>query len=118
MSVRPLPVVFACSCGASAGRLANHVAATLDRDGEAEMAPIAAVGGDLPHVLTKATWRYPVVAIDGCHMSCARLCLERHGIKPARHLVLARFGVEKRERAEFTPAEAAAALRAIRAELT
>lgn len=117
MEAKPLPVLFACSCGASAGRLANYVAATLDREGAAEMAPIAAVGGDLPHVVTKATWRFPVVVIDGCHQTCARLCLEKHGIRPARHFVLANLGIASRERADFDPSELSRALREIKKAL-
>jgi uncharacterized metal-binding protein len=117
MTAKPLPVLYACSCPAGAGLLANHVAVTLDREGLAEMAPIAAIGAGEPQALGKAKSRFPVVALDGCPLACARKCLEKNGIRPARAYVLSAFGVEKRDRQGFTPSEEAAALAAVRADL-
>ncbi len=111
---KPLPVLFACSCGTSAGRLANHVAQTLDERGEAEMVPIAALAGKRPDAVSKAVSRFPVVAIDGCHLYCARYCLASQGLQPTLHVVLSDMGIAKRERAQFLPAEAVIALEGIR----
>jgi uncharacterized metal-binding protein len=117
MTAKPLPVLYACSCPAGAGLLANHVAVTLDREGIAEMAPIAAIGAGDPLALDRAHSRFPVIAIDGCPLACARKCLEKNGIKPSREYQLARLGVQKHDRQDFTPGEAQAVLAAIRADL-
>jgi uncharacterized metal-binding protein len=117
MATRVLPVLYACSGCTSAGELADHVARELDRAGIAEMASLAGIGAHEPQQLSRARSRFPVIAVDGCANACARRCLERNGIEPSRHFVLARYGVAKRARASFTAQEAEEALQALRAEL-
>jgi len=115
--MRALPVVYACSGCSSAGQLADHVARSLDRAGLAEMASIAGIGARETQQLSRAKSRFPIVAIDGCANACARRCLEAHGIDPARHYVLSRYGVVKRARANFDAEEAERVLQALRADL-
>ena len=114
---RPLPVLFACSCGTSAGRLAPRVAAALDRAGKAEAAAAAEVEAGMAQALTKARERFPVIALDGCERACARRGLERRGVTPFAHYLLSTFGIASREGGNFTPAEEKAALAAIAAGL-
>lgn len=115
---RVLPVAYACSGCTSAGELADHVARALDRQGLAEMGSIAGIGAGEPQQLSKARSRFPVIAIDGCANACARRCLERQGIAPARHYVLSSLGAPKRSGAAFDPADAERVLQAIGADLT
>ena len=115
--MRPLPVVYACSGCSSAGQLADHVARDLDRAGLAEMSSLAGIGAADKAQLSRAKSRFPIIAIDGCANACARRCLERHGIEPAWHYVLARYGVAKRSHAGFTADEAARVLLALSADL-
>jgi uncharacterized metal-binding protein len=114
---RALPVLYACSGCSSAGELADHVARELDRAGLVEMASLAGIGAQEPQQLLRARSRFPVVAVDGCANACARRCLERNGIEPSRHFVLARYGVRKRARDRFNAQEAEHALAALRGEL-
>ena len=86
--------------------MANHVALQLDRRGIAEMSCIAGVGGDVPSLVKVARSGRPIMVIDGCPLVCAKKCLERHDIVPARHLQLAEHGVKKRFHADFDPAQA------------
>jgi uncharacterized metal-binding protein len=117
--VNALSVAYACSGCSSAGEIADHVARRLDQAGLAEMGSIAGIGGEEPQQLCKAKSRFPVIAIDGCVNACARRCLERHGIAPARHYVLSRLGVAKRSRtAGFDAAAAERILQTISAELS
>ncbi|HLS86827.1 MAG TPA: putative zinc-binding protein [Burkholderiales bacterium] len=88
-----LPLVYACSGCTGAGQLANRVALMLQQYGAAEMASIAGVGGDVPALVAQAKSARPVIAIDGCALGCARRCLKRHGIVPARSYRLSDFGV-------------------------
>ena len=113
---RVLSVVYTCSGCSSAGQLANHVAVSLDRRGLAEMASIAGIGASDAQQLTRARSRFPIVAIDGCSNACARRCLERNGIVPARHHTLTDYGVIKRSREDFTAEEAERVLNLIAAE--
>ena len=117
--VSMLPVAYACSGCTSAGELADHIARRLDAAGIAEMGSIAGIGAAEPQQLSKARSRFPVIAIDGCPNGCARACLVRHGIEPARHYVLTRFGVPKAARtAGFDGGAAEGVLRRITAELS
>jgi uncharacterized metal-binding protein len=117
MVVKVMPVLYACSGCSSAGQLASHVAHALDRQGLAEMSSIAGIGADDPQAVGKARSRFPIIAIDGCPMACARRCLARHGVEPARHYVLSSYGVAKRARADFTAEEAHFVLQAIAEDL-
>src|SRR5690348_6233307 len=101
-----LPLVYSCSGCSSAAQLANHLAIRLDRAGKAEMSCIAGVGGDVPSLVRVATSGRPIVAIDGCALKCVQSCLARHGVQAATHYDLTQFGVKKRFRMDFDPAQA------------
>lgn len=113
----PLPLVYACSGCSSAAQLANHVALRLDRDGLAEMSCIAGVGGDVPALLKTAHSGRPIMALDGCPLACVKNSLARHGIEPARHYQLDRYGVKKRPHEDFDPEQACAVLEQVSADL-
>lgn len=105
-------LVYSCSGCSSVAQLANHLAVRLDREGHAEMSCIAGIGGDVPSLLRKlkhaVSAERPVVAIDGCVLSCARNALARHGVEPTRHLRLDRHGIRKVYGADFEPHDAEA----------
>ncbi|MCC7276477.1 MAG: putative zinc-binding protein [Alphaproteobacteria bacterium] len=109
-----LPLVYSCSGCSSAAQLANHLALALDREGVAEMSCIAGVGGDVPSLVRLATSGRPVIAVDGCPLSCVRSSLARHGVTPAAHHDLGAYGVRKRLHADFDPADAIALLPRLR----
>lgn len=112
-----LPLVYACSGCSSAAQLANHVALQLDRRGLAEMSCIAGVGGDVPHLLKIATSGRPIVALDGCPLACVKSCLARHNLQADRYHQLHTQGVRKRQHQDFDPAQAAAVLEQVSADL-
>jgi uncharacterized metal-binding protein len=70
------------------------------------MSCIAGVGGDVPSLVRVATSGRPIVAIDGCALKCVQNCLARHGVHAASHYDLTQFGVKKRFRMDFDPAQA------------
>ena len=113
----PLPLVYSCSGCSSAAQLANHVALRMDRDGLAEMSCISGVGGDVPQLVRVATSGRPIVALDGCPLECVRHTLARHGVQPARHYQLHKYGVKKRKHQDFDPAQAADVLAQVAADL-
>lgn len=96
-----LPLIYACSGCSSAAQMANAIAVTLDRTGDAEMSCIAGVGGDVPSLVRVATSGRPIVAVDGCRLACVRACLARHDVVPDLHLVLAEHDVKKQKHQDF-----------------
>lgn len=107
---QPLPLVYSCSGCSSAAQLANHLALRLDRAGLAEMSCIAGVGGNVPALVIKAKQALaqgrPVLALDGCALSCARACLAERGLAPTAHVQLHEHGVRKQLGTDFDAQQA------------
>jgi uncharacterized metal-binding protein len=103
---RALPLVYSCSGCSSAAQLANHVAVRLDREQIAEMSCIAGVGGDVESLVRTAASGRPIIALDGCHLQCAKSCLQRHGINPTMHYTLSELGIRKRYHSDFEAGDA------------
>lgn len=68
---------------------------------------------DVPSLVRKATSGRPVIAIDGCVLTCARSCLARHDVTSAVHHLLSDDGVRKRLGEGFDPEQAEAVLAGI-----
>ena len=112
-----LPLVYSCSGCSSAAQLANHVAVQMDRRGVAEMSCIAGVGGDVPQLVKLAKSGRPIIALDGCPLECVNHSLARHGVQPARHYQLHKYGVKKRNHQDFDAEQAAQVLGQVEADL-
>jgi uncharacterized metal-binding protein len=52
--------------------MSNHIAIELDRRGLAEMSCIAGVGGDVPKLVRIAKSGRPIIALDGCALTCVK----------------------------------------------
>lgn len=89
------PLVYSCSGCSGAGQLANRLALTMDHLGMAEMSCIAGVGGNVKKLVRTACSGRPIIAIDGCPLSCAKSCLANHHIIPTHHIRLDTLGVPK-----------------------
>lgn len=107
---RNLPLVYSCSGCSSAAQAANHIALELDRRAVAEMSCIAGVGGNVPALVIKARQALaqgrPVLALDGCALSCARACLAERGLAPTAHVQLHEHGVRKQLGTDFDAQQA------------
>ena len=90
-----LPLVYSCSGCSSAAQTSNEIAIALDRRNLAEMSCIAGVGGDVPSLVKVAKSGRPIIAIDGCALSCVKSSLARHGVQPAIWHELSRYDVRK-----------------------
>lgn len=94
-----LALVYSCSGCSNAAQLANHLAVRLDRTGVAEMSCIAGVGGQVKPLVNKlkeaVERQRPILAIDGCRLSCVENSLAHHGVKAQVHIQLAAHGVRK-----------------------
>lgn len=104
------PLLYSCSGCSSAAQLANHLALSLDRAGEAEMSCIVGLGGDVKPLVRTAQNAVavgrPIVMIDGCPLHCGRHTLARHGVTPDLHWDLSRLAVAKTKHVDFNPADA------------
>ncbi len=101
-----LPLVYSCSGCSSAAQMANYIALKLDRDGVAEMSCISGVGGNVPHLVDIARSGRPILALDGCPLSCTLHCLTERGVTASHHLKLHEQGVRKRYHSDFDRAHA------------
>lgn len=96
MSSTQKPLIYSCSGCSNVAQLANTLAVRIDRAGLAEMSCIAGVGGDVKSLVRKAQSARPILVIDGCHLKCAKACLERHNVQAKVHITLSNFGLRKR----------------------
>lgn len=103
---KKLPLVYSCSGCSSAAQMCNALALRLDRAGRAEMSCIAGVGGNVNKLVRTAASGRAIIALDGCHLACARACLEQRNLAPDRHYVLSDLGVKKEYGRDFDPVEA------------
>lgn len=98
-------LVYSCSGSSNVAQLANYVAVRLDRLGIAEMSCIAGVGGDVRALVKKATAGRPVIAVDGCPLTCCEKVLAAKGVEPVRMIRLHDLGLKKRQHVDFSAAE-------------
>lgn len=91
------PLVYSCSGCSNVAQLANDLAVVLDREGMAQMSCIAGVGGNVKPLVKVATSGRPILAIDGCALSCVKQTLAQHNVVPTWHLELTSFGYKKQE---------------------
>ena len=89
-------IVYSCSGGSSAAQLANTIAVRLDREGVANMSCIAGVGGGVPGLVKMAQSADTIIGIDGCHLSCVKVCLDQQKVTPSCHYDLSDLGVAKK----------------------
>jgi uncharacterized metal-binding protein len=101
----PATLVYSCSGSSNVAQLANHIAVRLDRLGITEMSCIAGVGGDVRALVKKATAGRPVIAIDGCPLTCCEQVLAARGVEPARVIRLHELGLKKRQHVDFDAEE-------------
>ncbi|HET9185371.1 MAG TPA: putative zinc-binding protein [Solirubrobacterales bacterium] len=110
-------LAYSCSGSSNVAQLANYIAVRLDRLGIAEMSCIVGVGGDVRALVKKATAGRPVLAIDGCPLSCCEAVLGAKGVEPERLIRLHEMGLKKRQHVDFDPQEREFVFRRVLEEL-
>lgn len=91
------PIVYSCSGCSNVAQLANDVAIKLNTMGIAEMSCISGVGGNVRPLVKLAKSGRPIIAIDGCPLSCVAACLSQHDVKATHHLELTKaMNLQKR----------------------
>ncbi|MBK5232882.1 MAG: putative zinc-binding protein [Thermoleophilia bacterium] len=98
-------LIYSCSGSSNVAQLANYIAVRFDRLGIAEMSCIAGVGGDVKALVKKATAGRPVIAIDGCPLTCCEQVLGAKGVNPRQMIRLHELGLKKRQHVDFETEE-------------
>lgn len=101
-----LPLVYSCSGCSNVAQLSNDIAIQLDREKIAEMSCIAGLGGSVPSIVKKARSGRTIIALDGCHLHCAKNCLALHGLVADHHYILTGFGIRKQYQSDCQQADA------------
>ena len=88
-------MIFACSGAADVGRIADMAARTMTKDGIGSMFCLAGVGGRVGDIMERTASASAILAIDGCSLECANLCLRQAGFEDFAHLRLDELSMEK-----------------------
>lgn len=88
-------LIFSCSGAADVGEVADRVARELTRKGAGKMFCLAGIGGRVSGIMATTQAAARILAIDGCKLDCARLCLEQAGFKDFPHVRLSDLSMEK-----------------------
>lgn len=111
------PIVYACSGCSNLAQMAHDISLNLDRDGIAEMSCISGVVGKVAPILDIAKSGRPIIAIDGCNLSCTKSCLEASDLKADYYYLISDLGFEKRSKWDDSLTENTIAMKSIYAQL-
>ena len=88
-------LIFSCSGAADVGEVADRTARKLARDRVGKMYCLTGIGGQVTSIVKTAQAADQILAIDGCTLNCASLCLKESGFENFAILKLAELGMEK-----------------------
>jgi uncharacterized metal-binding protein len=88
-------LIFSCSGAADVGEIADRTARKLGRDKVGKMYCLTGIGGQVASIVKTAQAADHILAIDGCTLNCASLCLKESGFENFVSLKLAELGMEK-----------------------
>ena len=88
-------LIFSCSGAANVGEIADRTARKLGRDKVGKMYCLTGIGGQVASIVKTAQAADQILAIDGCTLNCASLCLKEAGFEDFATLRLAELGMEK-----------------------
>ena len=92
------PIVYSCSGCSNLAQMAHNISLNLDGDGIAEMSCISGVVGKVAPIMDLANSGRPIIAIDGCALSCTKACLEASGLHADHYYQISDLGFEKRSK--------------------
>lgn len=88
-------LIFSCSGAADVGAIADRAARKLTADGAGKMYCMAGVGAKVGGIVASTQAAAKILAIDGCPLDCARLCLEQAGFTDYEHIRITDHGMDK-----------------------
>ena len=111
------PIVYSCSGCSNLAQMAHNISLNLDGDGIAEMSCIAGVVGKVGPIMDLANSGRPIIAIDGCGLSCTKSCLEASNLKADYYYLISDLGFEKRSKWDDSLTENTIAMKSIYEQL-
>ena len=111
------PIIYSCSGCSNLAQMAHDISLNLDCDGIAEMSCIAGVVGKVGPMLDMAKSGRPIIAIDGCSLSCTKACLEASDLKADYYYQISDLGFDKRSKWDDSLTENTIAMKSIYEQL-
>lgn len=111
------PIVYSCSGCSNLAQMAHNISLNLDGDGIAEMSCIAGVIGKVGPIMDLAKSGRPIIAIDGCSLSCTKACLESSDLKADYYYLISDLGFDKRSKWDDSLTENTIAMKSIYEQL-
>jgi uncharacterized metal-binding protein len=111
------PIIYSCSGCSNLAQMAHNISLNLDCDGIAEMSCIAGVVGKVGPIRELAKSGRPIIAIDGCDLSCTKACLESSDLKADYYYQISDLGFEKRSKWDDSLTENSIAMKSIYEQL-
>ncbi len=97
--------------------MAHNISLNLDGDGIAEMSCVSGVVGKVAPIVELASSGRTIIAIDGCGLSCTKLCLEASGLNADYYYQISDLGFEKRSKWDDSLTENTIAMKSIYKQL-
>jgi uncharacterized metal-binding protein len=113
MGSKGKPIVYSCSGCSNLAQMAHNIALNLDGDGIAEMSCMSGVVGRVIPMMELANSGRPIIAIDGCSLSCTKSCLELCNLQADYYYQISDLGFEKRSKWDDSLTENALAIKSI-----
>jgi len=111
------PIVYSCSGCSNLAQMAHNISLNLDGDGIAEMSCVSGVVGKVAPIVELASSGRPIIAIDGCGLSCTKSCLEASGLNADYYYQISDLGFEKRSKWNDSLTENTVAMKSIYEQL-
>jgi uncharacterized metal-binding protein len=87
--------VFACSCGADVGEIADLAGRKLSKAEGRHMFSCSSIAGKVDGLIKKAEAADTILAIDGCAVDCVKKCLAECGFTDVKHFQLGEIDLKK-----------------------
>lgn len=110
-------IVYSCSGCSNLAQMAHNISLTLDGDGVAEMSCISGVMGKVKPMMDLAKSGRPIIAIDGCELSCTKSCLDSSDIIIDYYFKISDLGFDKRDKWDDSLSENTLAIKTVYAGL-
>jgi len=91
-------VFFPCGGGSNCGQITNQVAVSLDVLGVGHIYCLTGIGAHIDSMVESAKNAKRIVALDGCHVACAKKTIEHAGLTVTDWICITEEGINKSHR--------------------
>jgi len=98
-------VLLPCAGGSNCGQITNRVAVKLDKEGVGRIYCLAGIGAHVDGMVESARGAKRIVALDGCHVACAKKVIEHAGLTVTDWICATDEGIDKNRQFKLAPEE-------------